>query len=264
LSKSATNSLPSRGLREEGSSRGTRRDRPRHRQEKLSSAAAELEALGRDLDSLNIEEMKRANASRLEGLSKPIRQTIPGSSSMLNELPSFGELVTGSKSWGGSRTPVGTSIQVQMGDHGIKTLLQTSAGWQPRTDNGMIVVDKIIRPIQVLDLFPADRTDLFEIPSMEETTRTQAAAELAEAGTYQEDAFAFTRRTSPVRKIGSEIPVTDEQLDDVPGMNALLNNRLVFGVRARIDQQIMVGDGTGSTLTGLVKRVERADAGQGR
>jgi HK97 family phage major capsid protein len=87
---------------------------------------------------------------------------------------------------------------------------------------------------------------------MEETTRTQAAAELAEAGTYAEDAFAFTRRTSPVRKIGSEIPVTDEQLDDVPTMAALLNNRLTFGVRARLDQQVMVGDGTGSNLTGLL------------
>lgn len=219
--------------------------------EKISAAAAEIEALGRDVDMLQIEDYKRKNASRLETLKRPNRDIPVGTSSLLNEQPSFGELVTGSKQWGGSRTPVGTRIEVNFGDHGIKTLLQTSAGWQPRTDNGTLLVDKIIRPVQVLDLFPADRTDLFEIPSMEETTRTQAAAELAEAGTYQEDAFAFTRRTSPVRKIGSEIPVTDEQLDDVPGMNALLNNRLVFGVRARIDQQIMVGDGTGSTLTGL-------------
>jgi len=219
--------------------------------EKLSSAAAELEALGRDVDTLMLEDMKRANANRIEGLKRPIRDTPIGSSSLLNDSPSFGELVTGSKSWQGSRTPLGTRIDIQFGEHGIKTLLQTSAGLQPRTDNGTVIVDKIIRPVQALDLFPADRTDLFEIPSMEETTRTQAAAELAEAGTYAEDAFAFTRRTSPVKKIGSEIPVTDEQLDDVPGMNALLNNRLVFGVRARIDQQIMVGDGSGSTLTGL-------------
>lgn len=218
--------------------------------EKLSSAAAELEALGRDVDTLNIEEMKSVNNRRLDGLRQPIRNVIPGTS-LLSEPRSFGELVTGSKSWGGSRTPVGTKVEVDLGEHGLKTLLQTSAGWQPRTGNGTLLVEKIIRPLQVIDLFPVDRTDLFEIPSMEETTRTQAAAELAEAGTYAEDAFAYTRRTSPVRKVGSEIPVTDEQLDDVPGMNALLNNRLVFGVRARIDQQLMVGDGTGSTLTGL-------------
>jgi hypothetical protein len=81
-------------------------------------------------------------------------------------------------------------------DVDLKTLLQTSAGWQPRTGNGDRVVDKVIRPVQLLDRIPTDSTDLFEIPYMEETTRTQAAAEAAEAGTYAEDAFAFTRRNS--------------------------------------------------------------------
>lgn len=221
-----------------------------HAKSKLGESAAELESLGRDLDGLNLAEMKSVHALRVERLKQPIRQEIPGTS-LTEEPRTFGQLVTGSKSWAGRQMPMGSSFNVEMGNGGLKTLLSTSAGWQPRTGNGNVLVDKVIRPVQVLDVFPADRTDLFEIPSMEETTRTQAAAELAEAGTYQEDAFVFTRRSSPVRKIGSEIPVTDEQLDDVPTMQALMNNRLTFGVRARLDQQVMVGDGTGSTLTGL-------------
>jgi HK97 family phage major capsid protein len=136
-------------------------------------------------------------------------------------------------------------------DVDLKTLLQTSAGFQPRVDNGTRVVDKIIRPVQVTDLIPSDNTEAFEIAYMEETTRTQAAAELAEAGTYQEDAFVFTRRNSVVKKIGSEIPVTDEQLADVGQMRALLDNRLRFGIQARLDLQLIMGDGTGSTLTGI-------------
>ncbi len=218
---------------------------------KLTAFAAEVEAVGRDKDGLELEEMKRVSGRRIEQLAKPLDRVIPGSK-LTDEPRSFGRLIIESKEWGGSSMPVGATLKIDTGEMGLKTLLSTSAGWQPRTGNGDILVDKVIRPIQVLDVFPADRTELFEIPSMEETTRTQAAAELAEAGTYQEDAFAFTRRPSPVRKIGSEIPVTDEQLDDVPTMQALLNNRLTFGVRARLDQQIMVGDGTGSTLTGLL------------
>jgi Phage capsid family len=221
--------------------------------DKMRAASAETEALARDIDSLELEDMKSRNGDavrRAEDWRK--RRDNRPTPSASDESKSFGGLITGSKSWAGSSMQPGTKIDVDMGDEGMKTLLQTSAGWQPRTGNGSILVDKIIRPVQVLDVFPADRTDLFEIPSMEETTRTQAAAELAEAGTYAEDAFVFTRRSSPIRKIGSEIPVTDEQLDDVPGMQALLNNRLSFGVRARLDQQVMVGDGTGSNLTGLV------------
>lgn len=218
---------------------------------KLSANAAELEALGRDVDALNLEEMKSINGRRMEQLKLPIRTEIPGSS-LPDDPRSLGALVVASKSWAGKNTSPMQSFDVDVGEFGMKTLLQTSAGWQPRTDNGTVLVDKVIRPVQVLDVFPSGRTDLFEIPSMEETTRTQAAAELAEDGTYAEDAFVFTRRTSPVRKIGSQIPVTDEQLDDVPGMQSLIDNRLTFGVRARFDQQIMVGDGTGSNLTGLV------------
>jgi HK97 family phage major capsid protein len=135
-------------------------------------------------------------------------------------------------------------------DIDLKTLLQTSAGWQPRTGNGDRVVDKIIRPVQILDRIPTDTTDLFEIPFMTETTRTQAAAELAEGGTYAEDAFVFTRSASAVRKIGSQIPVTDEQLADVGSMRSLLDNRLRFGLEARLDQQILVGDGISPNLQG--------------
>jgi hypothetical protein len=120
---------------------------------KLGEAAKDLDNLGRDVGTLNIEEMKRANSSRLEGLKQPIRQAIPGSS-MLNEPRSFGELVTSAKSWAGSRTPVGTKVEVDLGEHGLKTLLQTSAGLQPRTGNGNVLVDKIIRPVQVIDLIP--------------------------------------------------------------------------------------------------------------
>jgi HK97 family phage major capsid protein len=211
---------------------------------------AELEALGKDVDQLNIEEEKRVNAKRLDWIKQPIRTHVPGSA-LKDEPRSFGELVVASKSWTGRSMQPGTSFEVDMGEYGMKTLMATTAGWQPRTANGVLAVEKIIRPVQVIDLFPSDRTDLFEIPSMEETTRTQNAAELAEDGTYAEDAFVWTRRSSPVRKVGSQIPVTDEQLDDVPGMQALLNNRLTFGVRARADQQVLVGDGTGVNLTGL-------------
>ena len=221
-----------------------------HAKSRSLEMSAEIEALGKDVDQLNLEEEKRVNAKRLDFLKKPIRDTIPGST-LTGEPRSFGELVVSSKSWTGRRMSIGDSFDVDLGDAGMKTLLQTSAGWQPRTDNGSVLVDKVIRPVQVLDVFPADRTDLFEIPSMEETTRTQAAAELAEDGTYAEDAFVYTRRASAVRKIGSQIPVTDEQLDDVPGMRALLDNRLTFGLRARLDQQIMVGDGTPPNLQGL-------------
>src|SRR5205823_5127981 len=87
---------------------------------------------------------------------------------------------------------------------------------------------------------------------MEETTATNAAVETSEGSAYPADTFAFTERTSPVRKIAAYLPITDEQLDDVPQVQEYINNRLVFFLRQRLDLQVMSGNGTPPNLTGLV------------
>jgi HK97 family phage major capsid protein len=214
----------------------------------IDSLYLEIEELNHDIDEMHHAEMKSSVSRVQDELKKPIRQILP-SSRIGNEPQTFGQMTVDAKGFmEGIRGRQNTKTEV---DVDLKTLLQTSAGWQPRTGNGDRLVDKIIRPVQLLDRIPTDTTDLFEVPFMTETTRTQAAAEIAEAGTYAEDAFVFARSSSVVRKIGSQIPVTDEQLADVGSMRSLLDNRLRFGLEARLDQQILVGDGIAPNLQGV-------------
>lgn len=213
----------------------------------IDSLYLEITDLNQEIDELSYKEQKSSVLNISDELKRPIRHTLPASG--LRDGPTtFGQMVVDSKEFKsrGSKEQMRVEVDVD-----LKTLLQTSAGWQPRTGNGDRVVDKIIRPVQLLDRIPTDTTDLFEVPFMTETTRTQAAAETAEAGTYAEDAFVFTRSASAVRKIGSQIPVTDEQLQDVGSMRSLLDNRLRFGLEARLDQQILVGDGISPNLQGV-------------
>jgi HK97 family phage major capsid protein len=90
---------------------------------------------------------------------------------------------------------------------------------------------------------------------MEETTFTNAAAETAEGAAKPEAALALTERSSTVRKIPVWLPVTEEQLEDVPRIEAYLDNRLGFMVRQRLDQQIVSGNGTAPNLRGLLNVV---------
>lgn len=54
-----------------------------------------------------------------------------------------------------------------------------------------------------------------------------------------------------MRKIADSLPVTDEQLEDVPFMNSFINTSLMFALRQRLDGQVIVGNGTAPNLEGI-------------
>ena len=138
---------------------------------------------------------------------------------------------------------------------GRKAIFSTTAGWAPESlRTGRVVLDEQ-REIEVTDIFPLIPTTQAAIVYMEETTFTNNAAERAEGGAYVESALALTERSETVRSIGTSLPVTDEQLADVDGVRAYLNQRLGFMVRQRLDSQLMVGDGNAPNLRGTLNVV---------
>lgn len=134
----------------------------------------------------------------------------------------------------------------------LKTLMDTATGWVPETTRGPRLVDYATRPIELLDVIPTTTTSQTAVTYMEETTFTNAAAETAEGAAKPEAALALTERTSAVRKIAVWLPVTDEQLEDVPRIQQYLNNRLPFMVRQRLAGQIIAGDGSAPNLRGAL------------
>ena len=115
-----------------------------------------------------------------------------------------------------------------------------------------MVVHAVTRPIRALDLIPVGSTDSASIVYMEETLRTHSGVEVIEGGTYAEDAYELTERTVQVRKIATSLPVTDEQLEDVAQIESYLDQRLRFGLRQRLDTQVVGGNGTPPNLRGIL------------
>ena len=142
----------------------------------------------------------------------------------------------------------------ELKDYEAKTLFELGAGWAAESTRTGKVVDYATRPLQVIDIIPQTTTNQAAVVYMEETTYTQSAAEALEGGSYAESAFALTEQTSTVRKIAHFIPVTDEQLEDVAQVQGYLNNRLQFGLRQRLDLQLLVGDGTPPNISGILDR----------
>lgn len=134
----------------------------------------------------------------------------------------------------------------------VKTLFERGAGWAPEVTRTGRLVEFATRPVQVVDLIPSTTTGQSAIKYMEETLYTNAAAETAEGGTYPEAALGLEEKTSPVEKITVWLPMTDEQLEDVPQARGYLNNRLPRMIMQRFDSQIVIGNGASPNLRGML------------
>lgn len=218
----------------------------------------ELAVIQVERDRLYLEDTARQHRERDEALKRPVRHPV-STKSTGDDHKTFGQLVVESEQYQAymkSKSPVSIGFP----EMELKTLFATTAGWAPRPPRIDRVIDAVTRPIQVLDLIPMMPTDSATIFWMLETTRTHAAAEKAEGVAYAESTFVLTEQQSPVQKITDSIPVTDEQLQDIGQAQGYLNQRLLFGVRQRLDLQVVLGDGTAPNLSGILDTAVQTQA----
>jgi len=217
---------------------------------KIKERNRELDALSADLQVAELKEVESAIGERNSARNTPARATSHPASSKDVESKSFGELVVNSKAFEAykqTRQPTSLDVDIDM-----KTLFQTSAGYAPQSVRSGLLVEGVARPVQILDLIPTRPINQAVDKYMAETTRTHSSAEKAEAAQYAESTFVWAEQTNTVQKITDSIPVTDEQLEDAPEVAGLLDQRLRFGLRQRLDQQVFNGDGNSPNLKGML------------
>lgn len=217
--------------------------------QKVRALNKELEDLGEELRHEELKHYAARVEERKGELSTPTRGSMQHPGSGRGERKTLGQLYIESEQWRKSkadRVDVPLHLEVE-----LKTLFETGAGFAPESVRSGVLVEAVTRPIQVTDLIPSFPINQASFVYMEETTRTHAAAEKAEGAAYAESTFVWTQKTSAVEKITDSIPVTDEQLEDEAQVRSLLDQRLRFGLRQRLDLQILVGNGTPPNLRGV-------------
>ncbi len=218
---------------------------------KVRALNKELEDRGNDLRNSEAKHYELRLSERDDELATPGSGTMQHPKSGNGERKTLGALYVASDQWKQFKKDKTREASPFHAEIGLKTLFQTSAGFLPESVRSGLLVEAVTRPIQVTDLIPSFPINQPSFVYMEETTRTHAAVEKAEGVAAPESTFVWTEKTSAVRKIFDSIPVTDEQLEDESQIQSLLDSRLQFGVRQRLDLQILVGDGTPPNLEGI-------------
>jgi capsid protein len=254
----------------------------RERNEELGTLTKEWEEIQAAYKTeTEFEEIARRNEAELKAAHEVKRPEFPGGEGLAPYQPdprlagllgqnggaqkSLGELYIESpefKHWqeaGAGRLGPGRAIatelkDVKLEDHfGAKTLMTTTAGWAPFSPRiPRVQLSAQRRPV-VADLIPQDTVGAVgAILFMEETTFTNASTTVAENGLKPESALAFTQQTSPIQKIATWLPVTDEQLMDVPQLRAVIDNRLTLMLQLTEETQLLTGNGTPPNLRGFL------------
>ena len=203
------------------------------------------------VETVNLKSAQAKNEKAMEIDSEP---AAPAFSSEQVAPKSIGEMFTESDAYKNykSNGVKGIDSKVNANPLEYKTTL-TTTGYPPEVLREPGILESLQRPDgAVFTLFDQIQSDQNSFAYLEETTFTNNAAEAAEGSAVGEAALAFTEQTESIRKMGVFLPVTDELLADVSGIQGYVNSRLQTMIRLRLDSQVLSGDGTAPNLEGIL------------
>lgn len=114
------------------------------------------------------------------------------------------------------------------------------------------VVPGAFLPLNVYRSLPQNQTATDTVVLMREASFTNNARGQTEGQEKAESAITFNKYNIPIETIAHHLKVSKQLLADAPAVVSYIENRLRWGVEAKVDEQLMNGNGTSPQLMGLL------------
>lgn len=101
-------------------------------------------------------------------------------------------------------------------------------------------------------LLPVVSISTGTVEYVQQTSAATGAAMVAEGALKPESDMDFSLLTTPTRVIAHWIKASRQVMEDLPQLRDLIDNEMRYGLALREEAQILLGDGTGQNLAGLV------------
>lgn len=108
------------------------------------------------------------------------------------------------------------------------------------------------RSVHIRTLLPIGNTDAQTIRFPKESAYDDGAAATAQGSAVGQSDFDITATSVNVEKIGTFMRITEEMLNDTPGLSSYLSARVPGKVLSVEDNEIISGDGSSPNLDGLL------------
>lgn len=134
----------------------------------------------------------------------------------------------------------------------LKAVTSTAAGAliRPLYETEPVGLPK--RRFTIRDLLPVVPIATSSVDYPKQSTRTNAAATVAESAAKPYSDYAWTNATAPVRVIAHLAKITRQAMDDAPRLIAEVDAEMRYGLALVEEAQILNGNGTGQNLSGIV------------
>lgn len=205
-------------------------------------------------------------------LAEDYKQALEGSVEMQDRLKEVEQKLAGGmagkeaaehKSWGQSFSESDSFANFKSGGTTkasieVKNTIIGEGGSPQNPVNTIVSADRLpgivpgaFRSLNVLDFVPMGVTSSNQIEYTRELAWTNNGAERAEGVAKPESVLTFELVNDPVRTIAHFIKASKQVLDDAPMLQSYIDRRMRHGVQARMQSQILKGNGTSPNISGL-------------
>jgi HK97 family phage major capsid protein len=150
-----------------------------------------------------------------------------------------------------------------------KAIMSAAASWGPTasistslvpTDRQIGMLPIPMRGMTVRDLVAPGSTTSNALEYAIQTTRTNAAAVVAEGGLKPQSNYAWDLRSFPVRTVAHIVKASRQILDDAPGLQSIIDAEMRYGLAFAEENEMLYGDGTGVHILGVVPQASAYSA----
>ncbi|MBC22286.1 MAG: phage major capsid protein [Phycisphaerae bacterium] len=206
----------------------------------------EKKASGEDV--ADIQARLKESSEELTKLGETMTEMQKKASARSMENKSAGRIMAEQKDFG-SRLMSGERMEMKDITTGSFGNVTMPAGLR-RTNRGLI--EPLTQQLYLRDVLPGGTTSAAVVEYLQEAGYTNNAATVAEGAIKPQSELTFTGKTMPMVKMAHMFRVSEETLDDVDQMESYINQRGLYGLMLKEEQEILNGDGTSGRIDGVI------------
>lgn len=225
-------------------------------------AEANPEQLFRNLQN-SLDTFKAQHNGRLDNIEAVINSGLGAGTFLLpgnGSGQSWGEQLAASDALKSFVNAAGKGrIQIELSPHAAITSIGTSAGplIQPERADAVFMAR---RRLTVRGLLGVGTTGSNMVEYPRQNVRDNQAATVAEGALKPESNYGFALAQAKVATIAHWVAVSRQAMDDAGQIKTIIDGELRYGLALKEETQLLLGDGVGTNLLGLIPQATAYDA----